>query len=129
MGNAEHKKDKEKAFRFASTVFLFAAAFALIWGVGCFEDDDNPLGFPLLLSGFVLIGLMVWTFYHPFYPVLLGLIILIGLTVLLYQKADKYTFGQVGKYLFAGLGATGYALIIGFKEWRLKGKEQKNNIE
>lgn len=129
MGKAEHKKDKEKAFRFASTVFLFAATFALIWGVGCFEDDDNPLGVPLLLSGFVMIGLMVWTFYHPFYPVLLGLIMLVGLTALLYEKADKNTFNALDRYLFAGIGATGYALVIGFKEWRLKSKEQKNNIE
>ncbi|WP_018343312.1 hypothetical protein [Cytophaga aurantiaca] len=129
MGKANHKKDKEKAFRFASTIFLFAAAVAIIWAVGCFENEDTTLGVPLLITGFVLIGIMIWTFYHPFYPVLLGLIILIGLVTMLYQKADKSTFNLMGRYLFAGIAATGYALVVGFKDWRLKNKEHKNNIE
>lgn len=128
MKKTNHKKDKEQAFRFASTVFLFAAVIAIIWAVGCFENEDNALGVPLIITGFVLIGIMVWTFYHPFYPVLLGLIILIGLTGMLYQKADKSTFDLMGRYLFAGIATTGYALFIGFKDWRLKNKELKNNI-
>ncbi|WP_299251078.1 hypothetical protein [uncultured Cytophaga sp.] len=132
MGKLSPKKDKERAFRFASTIFLFAAIVSIIWAVGCFESVDSSeieLGVYLLITGLVLIGIMVWTFFHPFYPVLLGLIIIICLTIMLYKEMDRSTFDLLDNYLFLGIAVTAYALVLGFKEWQFKNKEIENNIE
>jgi hypothetical protein len=129
MEKLSPKKDKERAFRFASTIFLFAAIVSIIWAVGSFENGVNERGIILTITGIALIGIMVWTFFHPFYPVLLGLSILICLTIMLNKEMDKSTFGLVDQYLFLGNIIAIYALIIGFKEWRFKINKEKNTID
>lgn len=122
MTKKEQAKEKEKAFRLATTVFLIGALCSIIAALYCFEIESNDLGALLSIIGALLLGVSVWTFYHPFYPVLLGFILAVALTgmSIYYHPEDTIDRGLNGvlKYLLAGVGVSFWALIVGFQEWR-----------
>lgn len=130
MAKLKKKDEKENAFRLATTVFLIGAISSFVGSLVCIEDDLNTLGIYLALIGVALISISVWTFYHPFYPVILGMILALILTTLTIQYHPEDTIhskdrrGPFG-YIIAADLIIFYALIIGFKEWR-NAKKLKN---
>ncbi len=121
---------KEKAFRYATGIFVLIAFVSLISGLICLEDDQFEYGIVLVASFLVLLPIAIWTYYHPFYPVLLGLIVYLFLVgVLIYSPINdglKYNFDGPLKYLIIGLGVIVFALYVGYKEWRLSGNSKVN---
>jgi|GEM_PF-313897 len=122
---------KEKAFRYATGIFVLMALVSLISGLICLEDNNNEYGIVLIAAFLVLLPISIWTYFHPFYPVLLGLIIYLFLVgLLIYSPIDdriKFDFDGPSKFLVIGLGVILYALFIGYKEWRLLVKNNSVN--
>jgi FtsH-binding integral membrane protein len=115
---------KEESFRFATVVFMIVCFSCIIASLIFFEDNDLYVGGVLLGFGLSMLGVTLWTYFNPFYPVLLGLLLYVSLIgLLLYSYTDTMLHGS-GKsslrYIVIGLGVIVYALVTGYKEWKVK---------
>jgi hypothetical protein len=117
------KEIEENAFRYATVIFVLIALVSLISGLICLEDDNYDYAIVLIVSFILLVPISIWTYYHPFYPVFIGLLVYLLLGgVFIYSPINeniKFNFDGVLKYFVVGLGVIGYALVIGYKEWQI----------
>ncbi|MBC7486967.1 MAG: hypothetical protein H7282_09480 [Cytophagaceae bacterium] len=93
-----------------------------------FEDNETYPGIVLLCFGLSMLGVTLWTYFNPFYPVLVGFLLyttLVGMLFYVYTDTMWNGNGEYSiRYLVMGWAAIIYALVTGYKEW----KANKNKL-
>jgi len=125
MKSIKKKTDrKEDAFRFATVIFMIVAFSCIIASLIFFEDNDAYIGGILIGFGLGMLGITLWTYFSPLYPILLGLVLYLALIALLfYSYPQQMMHGQgqfLHRYFVIALGVIIYALVMGYKEWKTK---------
>lgn len=115
---------KEDAFRFATVIFMIVALSSIIAALIFFESNDTYLGGLMIGFGLGMLGVTLWSYVSPFYPILVGLVLYLSLIALLfYSYPDQMLHGQgqtLHRYFVIAGAVIIYALVMGYKEWKAK---------
>jgi hypothetical protein len=114
--------DMEEAFRFSTLLFMLISFCCIVASLISFENNNVYIASFIMSIGIAMLCVTLWTYFHSFYPVVLGLVLyalLIGLVF--YINTGSILGGShkiILRYLAIGLIAIVYTLIIGYKEWQ-----------
>ena len=115
---------KDDAFRFATVIFMIVAFSSIVAALIFFESDDAYLGGIMLGFGLGMLGVTLWSYFSPFYPILLGFLLYVAVIALLIFSYPEQMLHGAGetllRYLVIGGAVIIYALVVGYKEWRGK---------
>ncbi len=122
----KNKKEGEHT-RYVVGVFIIICLGCFFTSMVFFEDDKTIEGIALFICGVLFSCISIWTYFNPFYPVLIGLLFSISFCLILISNYPKqvieHTHGKWGSplfYMLFGLGLIIHSLIMGYKEWKSK---------